>query len=393
ETASKDWFGGSRTVMPIGIAEIGLPVVEQPDPSTPLTTECRGDLLTIDGRSVALRVVGTVGAAEALQSLQLEPCGEPVAIDAGRSLLESAPGLETGFDVELLTLASAAGGGAGVDTLSEPPDDGPTPPDSSLERTGRTSYDLTVRDATQPYWAVLGQSYSPGWTAVTSDGTDLGEPTLINGYANGWRVDPSVVGAETTITMKWTPQRLVWIGLGLSAVGVLVCLALIVGRPGRRRGAEATDPVPEGDADTTETVVDRTSALPAAMRPTFVGPFAVEGPALPVGTALAVTAVAGLVATLAGGLFVGAAVGIVTLAAALLRHGQTVIRVVCLGLYAASFGFIVAKQARNDYEVTFKWVERFEVTHAPTIAATLLLVVIVVLDDLRARRADGPPRS
>jgi arabinofuranan 3-O-arabinosyltransferase len=56
---------------------------------------------------------------------------------------------------------------------------------------------------------------------------------VIDGYANGWLIDPEVVGADAMIHLEWKPQRTIFTALALSALGVLVCPPLIVG--GRRR--------------------------------------------------------------------------------------------------------------------------------------------------------------
>jgi hypothetical protein len=89
------------------------------------------------------------------------------------------------------------------------------------------SYDLRVDGATQPFWLVLGQSLNDGWHASVN-GRDLGAPTLVDGYANGWRVDPATGGGPLTINLDWTPQRLVWMALGITAAAVLGCLVLVV---------------------------------------------------------------------------------------------------------------------------------------------------------------------
>jgi hypothetical protein len=101
------------------------------------------------------------------------------------------------------------------------------------------SYDLRVDGATSPFWLVLGQSLNDGWHASVN-GHDLGAPTLVDGYANGWRVDPPAGGGPLTITLDWTPQRLVWIALAITALGVVACVVLIV--VDRRRVPEPLSP-------------------------------------------------------------------------------------------------------------------------------------------------------
>src|SRR5262249_58799657 len=69
------------------------------------------------------------------------------------------------------------------------------------------------------------------------DGHDIGEGKLVNGYANGWRVDPK--GRAFDVTLTWTPQRTVWIALAISGATMLLCTALALGLLSRRRRAVA----------------------------------------------------------------------------------------------------------------------------------------------------------
>jgi arabinofuranan 3-O-arabinosyltransferase len=377
ERPSKDWFSGTRTVTPLAVAEWGLPVTRPALPEdTPLDDRCRDDLVEIDGTPVPLRVIGTVGAALDHDLLRLEACGDPVSLREGSNELRSAPGPDTGFDVDLLALSSAAGGGPGVDSLVTPLGDGPTPPATAWERNGRLEYEVRVTDAESPYWLILGQSLSPGWTA-TVDGRDLGEPTLINGYANGWRVDPSEVGGDATIVLKWTPQRWVTVALWASLVGALLCVGLVI-RPvpwlARRRS-------PEGGGS---------PVLPAApMVPVGIPPLGADGDPLPVARALGGAALIGLVAVLAMGPAVGAAVAVVAAVALGLRRGQAALRVVCLGAFGTAAAYIVLKEARAGYVVDFDWMNKFELTHAWGLTAAALLAVDPLVEVLRRRDAAG----
>jgi arabinofuranan 3-O-arabinosyltransferase len=304
-------------------------------------------------------------------------CGgssDGVALDAGRNLLESQPGALTGLDVETVSLASAAGGAPGRDTLADGPAPTPEGPTTTVTRPGRLTWSYDVRGADDPYWIVLGQSLSPGFRAVTSDGTDLGPPTLVNGYANGWEVDPAVVGPDATIRVTWAPQRFVWFGLAASAVGVAACFVLLVIGRGRR------------------TVRD----LRPATRPVLVGPWRRTGrPLTPPAAALAGVA-AGLAAWVLAGPAVGGAVALLGAVGMGLRRGQAVIRVVLLCAWAAAAGFVILKQTRNDYLVDFNWMNQFETTHAWTLLAVLLLVldpVVVVVRGRFSRGGDDTPRT
>jgi arabinofuranan 3-O-arabinosyltransferase len=334
DVLTDDWFGGGPVVMPVGIAEVGLPPMELPDSSEPLDGRCRGDLLEVGGAPVGLRIVGTVGRAAASEPLRVASCGEPLEIPAGRSLLRTAPGSAGEFDIDLLALSSAAGGGPGVDSLGgEAPAAGAAPA-TGTERTGRNDHRVTVTGASEPYWVVLGQSHNAGWSAATSDGVDLGEPTLVNGFANGWLIDPAELGEDVVIELSWTPQRFIWIGLALSVLGVLVCLALVLRRP-RRRMAAASSGAP------------RTTAAGGPFgtsRPGAIAPLSSDGPPLPLGRSAVVAAVVTVIAVFLGGLPVGVFVGLVSLAALALGRGQAVLRALAVGCLVAATGFVVLKQ-------------------------------------------------
>ncbi len=381
EVPSTDWFGGARTVTPAGIAELGLPTRSQPSAETLFPADCRSDLLTLGDRPVPVRAVGTVGDALARQPLRFESCDGPEGVPAGRTLLTTTPGRQTGLDVDLVTLASAPGGGPGVDTLATPPGPGPTPPATRTDRPGRLTYTATVDGARDPYWVVLGQSLSPGWTARAGD-VDLGPPTLVNGFANGWRVDPAKVGTDATITLEWTPQRAVWIALWASLAGVLLCVGLCI-RPPRLLGGGPVDP-----------------SVVAPMDVRGTGPLDTDGGALgPASAALGGVAVA-LVGWVFLGPWAGLAAGLVAVAALGLRRGQVLLRTVGVGVLALSFAFIVAKQARNGFVVDFDWMNKFEVTHAPVLLATALLALDPLVEVLRRRAGrttaateDGTPRG
>ncbi len=118
----------------------------------------------------------------------------------------------------------------------------------TVEGAGRVSYSLRVEDATEPFWLVLGQSRNDGWKATVKGQGSLGAPTLIDGYANGWYVTPT--GSEPIeITLTWTPQRVIWIAIALSALALAGCIALLIVTTARRRRetetADADDDAPE----------------------------------------------------------------------------------------------------------------------------------------------------
>ena len=166
-----------------------------------------------------------------------------------------------------------------------------------------------------------------------------------------------------------------WIGLALSAVGVLICLALIALPGWRRRRPGSGEPV----------VVDRVAV-------DVVSPLAVEGARLPLRRAALVTLGVAVLSTIVAGLPVGLAVGMVVGVAFGTSRGQTVLRVAAIGALGAAAAFVVLKQWRNGYRVDFIWPQWFETTHAWPLAGILLLGLDPVVERLR-RRAGGEDRG
>ena len=102
----------------------------------------------------------------------------------------------------------------------------PARPKVEVTSKGSTKIELQVTGAQQgtPFWLVLGESNNAGWEANV-DGSNIGGSTLVDGYANGWRVQPP--SGSFSVTLRWTPQQKVWFAIGLS---VVACAAV----PGAR---------------------------------------------------------------------------------------------------------------------------------------------------------------
>jgi arabinofuranan 3-O-arabinosyltransferase len=160
------------------------------------------------------------------------------------------------------------------------------------------SYHLRVRTSGTPFWLVLGQSHNDGWEA-TAAGHDLGAPTLVNGFANGWQVRPDRAGT-IDIVLRWTPQRLVWIGIATSLVAVAACVALVFAR--RRKAIPVRGPAL---LDSPE----ETSPASFATSQHIVG-------------AASAALVAGLVTALVSRWWIGLAVAVAAFVAPLLTRGR-----------------------------------------------------------------------
>ncbi|MEZ5322740.1 MAG: alpha-(1-_3)-arabinofuranosyltransferase family protein [Microthrixaceae bacterium] len=236
---SPDWYTHSPDPLPLGVAEIGADALTSLRTTVPAEIDaCRTDIATLDGTPLPLRMERTgtasLGAAERGDALAVIPCvgTGPSALVAGEHRMD---GLRGAFDVDRLELHSP-----GALTALRPPTDGP---EIRVVGSGPVHYRISLTsEANRPYWLILGQSHNDGWH-LTVDGKDLGPPQLVDGYANGWRIDPSRLGATPSFELSWTPQRTVWLALGLSAVGLLLCLLLAMRPPGEvtcRLGAETS---------------------------------------------------------------------------------------------------------------------------------------------------------
>lgn len=381
ERESTDWFAQLPLTLPFSIAELNLPTV--PATNIALESTCIDGLVEVNGTSQAVRVFGTTAQLAAGELVPFAGCDvDGVGVSSGTQLLTTDR--VNGLDVEYVALRSnehaaaifehpylaSGGSNAAVDetatrqvpplTAGEPATQ--TGPDTTVERLGRNTFAYTVNDATTPYWIVLGQSHSLGWEATLSDGTSLGEPVLVNGFATGWLIDPGTHGTSVVVTVDWTPQSVVWAALWLSAVGVLACIAIIIWNP---RKATAAQPLP-------------------AMEPLFVLPHHVDGKALPVKTALGVVVGVTFAAVLVAGPFVGLAMVPLLLLGVLHQRGQLILRIAALLGAGAAVGYVILKQFRNNYPADFRWVEWFERSHYVMLFGMVAFTAAILIDTVRS---------
>jgi arabinofuranan 3-O-arabinosyltransferase len=369
---SLDYYEERPVVRPLGVAELGVPGVVRPAVRATFdSAPCRDDLLSIDGRPVPVRLSGSAAAAAtaAREPLAVATCdGGPVVLPAGARVLRTALGAAVGIDVDALALRSEGSGAS--------PAEAPAP---RVEVTGstRTSFDLDVRGDGRPFWLVLRQSRNDGWRATAAGLGDLGPAVLVDGFANGWYVDPDG-RTELSVSLDWTPQRGVTAALWLSAAAALVCLALaLTGRhwPHQLTTAAVAPP----DADVGE------QAPPVTVSPFTYGSHARRPVAWVAAAACGVAS--GLVATPAVGLAVTAA-ALVAVAAG--RHGRTVLTAGAAAAYAAAVGLVLAEHLIGDApRPDFTWPATFHTSHLLTWLALLLLGTDVVVG--RAVRRPPPP--
>jgi arabinofuranan 3-O-arabinosyltransferase len=338
-----DWFSKQPSTMPVSIAELGI----TPLPATPGTFGgCRDDLITVDGEAVAVEIAadGSVGT-----------CGRvPFRLAPGRHDLRTATGAATGIDLDQLALSTRPAGAAPVVDAGAA---------ISIVEQGRVSMDVRVQ-ADQPTWLVLGQSWSRGWKASIG-GKDLGAPVLVDGFANGWLIDPG--DGAVTVELRWTPQRLIWAGLGISVLGALACLAIVLGSVlGARRVASGT--------------ASRQGPSVATLRD---HPFA-SGAPVGLVRALGTSLVLGVLAALVAHPMIGLATLPVAFASLRARRGRMV-GLLAPALLLAAGGFTALREARRQLRADFGWTDYFRPAHNLAWAALVALVVLLVVDAMRRR--------
>ncbi|MBV8950584.1 MAG: hypothetical protein JOZ99_06900, partial [Actinobacteria bacterium] len=226
---------GPQATLPVSIAEAGLPSVPRPAMPASLSGQCRGDLIKVDGTPVSVRITGAT--ADARAGLEIQSCSPPLRLSAGSHTLQSAVGLDTAVDVDRMVLSSdPAGNGVPIAPLGAPLSTSGT--NVRVTANHPTSVGVQVHTDGSPFWLVLGQSVSAGWKASVAGGTrgSIGPQAIVDGFANGWLVTPRAAGTMN-LQLQWTPQRQVWIAMGLSALAVAICIGIVVAVAVRRRRA------------------------------------------------------------------------------------------------------------------------------------------------------------
>jgi hypothetical protein len=194
---------------------------------------------------------------------------------------------------------------------------------------------------------------------------------LVNGYANGWLVTPPAAGGPVTVNLTFAPQRIVNLALLLSALGILLAIALAFTRPRTSWAAADTD-----------------VALP--VEPSIASPWEPIGwrphPAVAVAAVVVTGVLAGLVIAPAVGAGVGAALAVV-----LWRpRWRSLLSIGAVGLLAISTLYVLQLQVRYRFPTKIEWPEHFDKVALIPWAALALLCVDATLEVIAARRRRGP---
>ena len=367
-----EYYSDLPTNLPVAIAELGIPGVQRPALPTEVPSACRSDLLTLDGKPLPVRLVGSTATAVAGGTLQVQACnpdgGAPTTLhlSAGKHLLRAVPGTTTGIDVDGLVLASGAGGGAATltapaTTLAAPAS---TPaPQVHLQSSGETTARATVRNVDGPFWLVLGESFNNGWHAVVN-GHDLGAPQLVDGMSNGWLVNPGRA-STLSVTLKWTPQNRIWVALAISGLTMLLC-ALLALWP-RRRAVVARVDHPDGPVELASPLVARGST---------------PSRRAVISTTAAVALVAGLIVNPLVGIIAGA----LTVGVLVRPQLRWLLTVGAPAALAVAGGYVFIEQWRFKYPTIFTWPTFFDNVHVIGWLAVIFLSVDATVEFVRTRQ-------
>jgi len=350
-----------------------------------LASACRTDLLTIDGQPFPVRIAGASAHAADVSALSVTPCDPRVPgrvptihLGAGDHIVRTSDGLVTGLQIDRLALGSAAGGAALAMHDGRVTGLGQTPapaPRVTVVHDGATRMRVHVTGADAPFWLVLGESQSNGWRATVAHEGSLGRSQLVDGYANGWLVQPKQSAFD--VVLEWTPQRRVWTAIWISLAAALACIGIVVVSYVRRR-APATVGVPD-DAGDARTRLEW-PIPPRRAR----GPIALHGRARVV-----VPILAGLVAALVFAPWAGVLV-VVLLAAMQWRPRVRAVLVLAPPLLLALAGvYILYLQHHFRFPPLFEWPTLFPYAR-PLAWLAVVLLAADVLAERFAAPADAP---
>jgi hypothetical protein len=313
---------------------------------------------------VPVRITGSGAAARAGDALTVSGCAD-VALPAGAVSLTTTPGSLTGLDLDRVVLRSEPAAGTPVDDPAAGGTAGT--PTVRITGQGRDHVDVVVEGLIAPTWLVLGQSANGGWRATSDELGDLGGARLVEGYANGWLLGPHE--GPVHLQLRWTPQRMVWLGLTVTGITALACVGiLLVSWRRRRTGLDAQPPAPDRTPD-------RAGSLRAAAA-VAVASAALAVVVLPRWTPLALV-VAACAAAAVRGRRVGA--GLLAVAAPL--------------LLLAAGAYTTAKEQRGGYRTDFSWPEIFDAVHVLGTLVVAVIFAVVAVEIARTGRAGAPAGS
>ena len=253
ERITTPWLGNEDYALPVAIADVdGLDATPAPFRDT-VDTGCRSDLVSVDGTPVPVRVTGSVADALARRPLSLARMRRPRRAGRGHHHRHHRrrphrPGRRPSASWPAWREARPSPRAPPARWTRSWPTSSPSCPRRNRRSPSPTSSPIASSSrspgSTRRTGSSSGQSFSEGWTATSAELGDLGAPTLIQGFANGWALDPTP--GTVHVTVEWGPQKVVWAGIGVSLIGVPLCLLILIvpwiRRRRRGRGDGSTGP-------------------------------------------------------------------------------------------------------------------------------------------------------
>lgn len=219
ERVTRDRRFADTVLMPAAISEITN--IEPAELPRDFATDCRDDLVSIDGEPVRVRVAGTVTDAFSGEALTATVCDGSRELGAGEHRVTGQANRRSGLHVDRIVLH---GGDPGARRGEAAGASGPSAVVVDQSRLGRT---VDVTRCEEGCWLIVGEGHHDAWSASV-DGAALGAPTLVSGGFNGWWVAPELVDAagSVTVDVRWTAQRPLSIALIASGLAAIVCVVL-----------------------------------------------------------------------------------------------------------------------------------------------------------------------
>ncbi len=332
---------GLVTAAPVGINDIttagAAPVVLPPT----FDTGCREDLVTINGRGLALRLRGTVRNVLLGHPINADICGpRTLALESGVHRVSTSRGLQSGWDVDSIILRDANRGALASSESAN----------ITSER-GRRQIDGTT--CITSCWLEGPDGWNEGWVA-SIEGQALPPPRASAGGRNMWYIDSDQFPESERVILTWTPQRAMWWAIGIT-LGAIVALLATAAIDSRRRSSRRQSP---------------------AKTPSHSAASAASARRLMIGLTL-------LVSVLVISPWWGV---ILTVLVFIFRRHPRVLMFLGGGLVGLGLLFVIAQQIRTGAEPGFGWPSVFSRAHRPTLAGLVLVWVVVTAEETRFAR-------
>ena len=182
--------------------------------------DCQDLVVNVDGAPVPVRIDADSQTAADGNPVAFVSCA-PVHLGPGWHTLTNTPGTT----IDSVVLASGS-------PLSSAPS--PATADSTQRTPGRIKVRVTAPGATA---VVIGESFDSSWQG-TAVGRALGSPVSLD-TQTGWFVDRH---GTYTLSVHFAPEREYDIALAVTAFGLALCLALVIGPRRQRRLAPRRPP-------------------------------------------------------------------------------------------------------------------------------------------------------